>query len=378
MKILLIGGTGVISYDVALFAVRKGIEVVILNRGKRHHRMPKGASLIVADICNCKEVLAKTEKMFFDVVVDFLSYTPEDLERTLTLFAKKCNQFIFISSATVYGEKTSETAITEKTLVSNPIWDYAQKKIMCEQLLQKKCKELNLNYTIVRPYVTYGDTRIPFAVIAKENHWSLISRIIRGKPIIMWDDGNAICTLTHSSDFAKGLVGLFGNKMALNTAFHITSDETFTWNEALSIISETIGMKPVVVNIPSIDIENEIPAMSHELLGDKATNMVFDNTKIKTVVPDFKCTISFREGIKQTIAYYQKNPHMMIVDYEWDAKIDRLIYRHYCKYSHDKLKNLKLSNIASQDQTLKEKLLYYSERYIACSFLKRILLKVRN
>ena len=373
MKALIIGGTGVISYDVSLLAVQRGIETFILNRGNRPHRMPAGASLIVADKFNRGEVLTKTKNMFFDVAVDFLSYTPAQLERTFALFANKCKHFVFISSATVYGDKTPGILITEDNILSNPVWDYAQNKILCEQLLRKRCEKIKLPYTIVRPYVTYGDTRIPFAVIAKRNHWSLISRILRRKPVVMWDDGNARCTLTHSFDFAKGLVGMFDNRMALNTAVHITSDETFTWNEVLSIISDAIGMKPVVVNIPSVYIENEIPEMTHELLCDKATNMVFSNTKIKTIVPDYRCEIPFREGIKRTIAFYQNNPDMMTVDYGWDARMDRLIYRHCCRHSPDALETLSLSNAATYSQTLREKAAYFGERYAVGSFLQRVL-----
>ncbi len=374
MKVLIIGGSGVISYDVAILAIQKGIETVTLNRGSSLHRnrTAPGALFIVANIRNSAEVIASTKGMYFDVVVDFLSYTPVQLRQTISLFANNCKQYIFISSATVYETKNNQSIKSEKTSLANPKWDYANNKIICEQLLREKCKQLGLHYTIVRPYVTYGDTRIPFAVIPRRSHWSLISRLLRGKPILMWDDGNARCTLTHSSDFAKGLVGLFGNRRAYNTAVHITSDEILTWNEVLSIVSETIGKKPIVVNIPSSDIENGIKELSHELVCDKATDMVFDNTKIKSIVPDFKCEIPFREGIKRTISFYQNNPHMMKVDYGWDAQIDRLIYGYCSKHNRVILKKTKLFNIALNDQTFRDKVAYYSERYAMASFLKRI------
>ncbi len=374
MNILIIGGTGVISYDVARLAVQNGFDVTILNRGLHRDRMPRGASLLTADITDLEEVQLRAKSLRFDVVVDFLSYTPAQLERTMRLFAGKCMHYIFISSATVYGEKKPGVAITEMTPANNHRWAYAQSKIACEKTLEQFCLGLDLPYTIVRPYVTYGDTRIPFAVIPRGRHWSLMRRILQGKPIILWDDGSALCTLTHSADFAEGLLGLCGNTMAYNTAFHVTSDETFTWCEVLSIIADTVGMIPVVVHIPSCDIENELPEMEHELSGDKATNMVFDNAKLRRAVPGFTCKIPFREGLARTIAYFQSHPEMMTVDYRWDARIDRLIHRHCRVRSVGRLQRLTLGNVAGKDQTLRQKLAYYDERYDLVANAKRALL----
>jgi NAD dependent epimerase/dehydratase family. len=372
MKVLLIGGTGVLSTDVAALAIERQMEVYLLNRGNRKEMISPGAHLIQANIRNYKEVCNKIKNLYFDVVVDFLSFSSEHLRSSLEIFKNKCDQYIFISSATVYSKKMSDTVITEKFHLENKGWYYASNKIKCEELLEEIYRTQGMHYTIIRPYVTYGNTRIPFAVISKAHQWTLIDRMLCEKPVVMWDDGNAICTLTHSKDFAKGVVGLFKNPKAMQEAFHITSDEHFTWNEVLQMIAEKINKTPTVVNIPSSYIESIICELQGELIYDKGTSVRFDNSKIKDAVSDFQCTIPFSDGIEKTLLFYQSHPQMMEIDYEWDAEIDRLIYLYCKKSSPEELKNFSLSAKGYHFTSFKEKINYLLYRYKYTNFIVRI------
>ncbi len=377
MKVLLIGGTGVLSTDVALYAIKKGMEVYLLNRGNRPDRIAKGATLISADIRNVIDVESKVKNLYFDVVADFLSYTPEQLEKVISVFENKCKQLIFVSSATVY-QTAKDRLVTEQNQLSNSYFKYAENKIKCEEFLIKRSETTQLNYTIVRPYVTYGKTRIPFAIIPSAKQWSLINRILLGKPIVMWDKGEALCTLTHTTDFAKGFVGLFGNDMAKRNTYHITSGEIFTWREVLRIIAETVNREVVVANIPSEYIGNEMPKMRGELLGDKAKTMIFDNKKIKQTVPEFVCTTKFKDGIKQTINFYRNNPEMMHVDYAWDAQIDQLIYQYYKKNDPTKLKKFVLRYIPENSGNFQNRLIYEMSKYKVAILVLKVFAKIKR
>jgi hypothetical protein len=194
----------------------------------------------------------------------------------------------------------------------------------------------------------------------------------------MWDEGDAICTLTHTTDFSKGLVGLFGNDMAMRNTYHITSDERFTWKEVLRIIAETVNKEVVVANIPSKYIGNEIPKMRGELLGDKATNMILDNKKINQAVPEFVCTTNFKDGIKQTIDFYKKNPEMMHIDYAWDAQMDRLIYKYYKKNNPSELKRFVLRYIPESSGNFHNRLIYEMSKYKVAGFVLRVLAKIKR
>ena len=377
MKILLIGGTGVLSRDISKRAMSQGMELFLLNRGNRPGEIPPRAKLIKADIRNKQEVAEKVKDMEFDVVVDFLSTLPSNLELSLSLFGDKCKQYIYISSATGYSMEARKGPIKEDAEFGNKMWEYGENKAQCERLLEEYCTGRGLNYTIVRPYVTYGDTRIPFGVISAGRKWSLAHRILKGKPVVMWDDGKAVCTLTHTIDFAVGIVGLFGNPKAENQAFHITSEEHLAWKDVLAMIASAVGKEATVVNIPSVYIGNEMAEYKGLLLGDKATNMIFDNSKIKEAVPAFDCKISFEEGIKKTIAYHRSHPEWMRVDYAWDARIDRLIAK-YCK--QNKLHNLdasRLKYVPTEKKCFRDWVVYETARRTPLVILLKLCREIR-
>jgi nucleoside-diphosphate-sugar epimerase len=328
MKLLLIGGTGVISTEVSKLSVGKGYEVVLLNRGTRTRGLPpEEAREIHADIRNKEQVKNAIGNEKFDVIVDFLSFSPAQLHNTLEIFRGRYQQYIFISSAVVY--QRGLTNVTEDSPLLNLAWDYSRNKIGCEQLLGIEDHLYGCDYTIVRPNVTYGDTRIPAALIS--NHqWSFADRILRGKPIVMQDDGSALTELTHSSDFAKGLCGLYMNPLASRQAYHIVSDERLTWKQIAVKVGEALGAETKFAYISSDDIVRTMPMTQQgETFGvlhcHKSVSTPLNNTKIKTHVPEFVCTTNFDAGIRRTVQFYQTHPEFMLVDDEWNQEMDHLI-----------------------------------------------------
>jgi nucleoside-diphosphate-sugar epimerase len=325
MKVLFIGGTGNISTASSRLAVEKGMELYVLNRGNSKVTI-KGANSIKGDITKL-ETLTELKGHEWDVVVNWIAFTPEDIERDLELFSGKTKQYIFISSASCYQTPLSYPVITESTPVCNNLWDYSHNKILCEQRLQKAYSEDRFPMTIVRPSLTY-DTVIPVA-IGGFDKYNIVDRIKKGKEIIIHGDGTSLWTVTHSDDFAKGFVGLLGLTQAIGHPFHITSDEVLSWNMIYKILADAIGKEANVVHIASDFICKIAPSFTGTLLADKAESVLFDNTKIKTFVPGFKATIPFAEGIKRTLTWLEENPNRRQIDPETEAEIEAVLKAYY-------------------------------------------------
>lgn len=336
MKILLIGGTGCISGEIAALAARKSdIELYMLNRGNRPKFTPPGAHCLKADITRPDEVRDAIEGINFDVVADFLSYGVGQLDNSLNIFRERCAQFIFISSVAVYRTKSPAEIITEDgTMAGNTLWSYGRNKILCERRLQQERESNGLDYTIVRPAFTYNDLRIlhPVGPGHQTHSWTIADRMLKGKPLLMHDDGMALCTVTHASDFAKAFVGLCGNPGAFGEAFHITSDEHFTWNRVAELVGDALGVKPNLCHVPAHDLGFELGGDFGEKLITFSQNAVVDSHKVKTLVPEFVCTTPFTRGIRRTIQFYRDNPEYQIVHAEFDQAMDRIAE----KYGHDK------------------------------------------
>ncbi len=378
MKVLLIGGTGILSTDVCLYALSKGMTVYCINRGLRKDKLPKGAHLIVANIRNQEDVLQKVAGLKFDVIVDFLSYTPKQLKQSLSVFSEKCDQYVFISTAVAYCKESEDDIITEDFSLGNDKWLYGKNKADCEALLKKACKSSGLSYTIVRPYVTYGDTRIPFGITSDKSSWSLANRILTGKPIVLWDSGKAICTLTHTRDFAVAMVGLFKNPCASCQAYHITSNERLTWKDVLEKIEAALNKRAVIIDMPTSKVESYMTEYRGILSGDKATNMRFDNSKICAAVPEFKANIDFKTGIQQTIDFFLSNRTARKIDYVWDGRLDRMIEKYSKKHplSIDQ-KTLEMRCFDADDFSKKNELDYRIGRNAFLYNCNRILNKIR-
>jgi nucleoside-diphosphate-sugar epimerase len=324
MKVLFIGGTGIISTAVSKLAVERGIELYMLNRGMRSEFIPKKAKLIKGDI---REPSAADllQPYAFDVVVDWIGFVPEHVETDIALFRGKVGQYIFISSASAYQKPVSQYVITESTPLANPYWQYSRDKIACEERLMKEYRENGFPITVVRPSLTYGLTMIPAAINSWNQPWTIVDRIRRGKKVIVHGDGTSLWTMTHNSDLAKGFVGLLGNMQAIGHAFHITSDEVLTWDQVYETIGRAAGAPAKMVHIPSEFVAAFDADEGASLLGDKSASGVFDNSKIKRFVPGFVATTPFAEGVRKSIEWFEAHPERCTVDEKYNRFMDRVI-----------------------------------------------------
>ncbi|MEM5775057.1 MAG: SDR family oxidoreductase [Anaerolineaceae bacterium] len=320
MKALFIGGTGVISSACSALAVHRGIDLYLLNRGQSVRPAPEGAHLLHADIHDPESVEAVLQPHHFDCVVDWIAFTPHDVQRDIDLFKERTAQYIFISSASAYQTPPSNLPIRESTPLDNPRWEYSRNKIACEELLMQEYRRSHFPHTIVRPSHTYDQTLVPL-----EGGYTVIDRMLRGKPVIVHGDGTSIWVLTHHVDFAKGLVGLMGNPRADGEVFHITSDEWLTWNQIVQYLADAAGVTPHIVHVPSDLIAAYNPRAGASLLGDKAHSVIFDNAKIRQVVPDFNPVIPFSQGAREIIAWYRADPARQVINTEFDKICDRIL-----------------------------------------------------
>jgi nucleoside-diphosphate-sugar epimerase len=299
MKALFIGGTGIISSGCTPLAVSQGIELTLLNRGKSIRPTPAGVEVLHGDINNLEEAKAILGDRKWDVVVDWIAFTPGQIERDIELFRGKTNQFIFISSASAYQTPPSSLPVRESTPLDNPFWEYSRNKIACEERLLRAYREEKFPMTIVRPSHTYDRTLLPF-----DYGYTILNRMLQGKPVVVHGDGTSLWTLTHHTDFAKGFVGLMGHSAAIGEAFHITSDEWLTWNQIYDLVARAAGVEAKKVHVPSAILAQKDPHRGPGLLGDKANSFILDNSKIKAIVPSFICTTPFSRGAEEIVKYY--------------------------------------------------------------------------
>ncbi|MBN1500083.1 MAG: SDR family oxidoreductase [Spirochaetes bacterium] len=321
MKVLFIGGTGNISTSVSRLAIEQGIDLFLLTRGSRKVKIA-GANVITADIFNKTEILPLIKSTDWDVVVNWIAFTEDDVARDISLFRGRTRQYIFISSASAYQKPVSYPVITESTPLANPFWEYSRNKIAAEERLMKAYRDEGFPVTIIRPSHTY-DTVIPVA-IGGWSEYTIIDRMKKNKPVIVHGDGTSLWVLTHAEDFAKGLNGLFGNQQSIGHAFHITSDEILTWNQIYDIIAEAAGVQAVKVHVASEIIAGHNDLFTGELLGDKAHSVIFDNSKIKQFVPGFTATIPFYKGIRKTLEWFEEDASRQIMHAETGKFMDML------------------------------------------------------
>lgn len=322
MKVLFIGGTGNISSAVSRLALEKGIDLYLLNRGVRAPSF-EGAKQIIGDIHQPEQIREALGNHKFDAVVNWINFTEPEIERDLNLFRGKCGQYIFISSASAYQKPVQNPIITEATPLANPYWEYSRNKIACEERLMKAYREENFPITIVRPSHTY-DTMLPVA-IGDSSSWTLIDRMQRGLPVIVHGDGTSLWVMTHSEDFAKGFVGLLGHPRSIGQAYHITSDEVLNWDQIYQSMAHAVGVEANIIHIASDFIAARSPERGPSLLGDKAWSVIFDNSKIKSIVPEYKATIPFHLGIRRTMDWFQADPSRMTINESTQNQIDSII-----------------------------------------------------
>ena len=327
MKILFIGGTGLISSACSELVVARGSELFILNRSvSTKYPIPQGATLLQGDVHADASHLARLlAGHHFDAVVDYIAFTVEDIERDINLFRSKTEQFVFISSASAYQKPLKNYLITEETPLVNPFWQYSRDKIACEERLMKAYREDGFPVTIIRPSHTYGPSQIPLAVDSWEYPWTIVDRMQREKKLIIPGDGTSLWVLTWNADFAKGLAGLLGNQKAIGEVFHITSDEALSWNQIYLEVYQALGLEPNLIRVPSDLIAAYWDHAMGSLIGDKSNTVVFDNSKIKRFVPGFHCEVKWAEGVRRSIKWHEDHPQFHTIDSQMNATWDKII-----------------------------------------------------
>ncbi|HHX42828.1 MAG TPA: SDR family oxidoreductase [Chloroflexi bacterium] len=323
MKVLFMGGSGNISSACVELALARGYDVTVFNRGRRPMAFDGRVRSIIGDRNDLACLREVAESGPYDVVADFVGYTPDQIEKDIAAFAGCIGQYVYISSASAYQKPPNHYVITESTPLVNPYWQYSRDKIACEDRLMQAHREQGFPITIVRPTYTYGPTWVPSAIGGQD--YTVVNRMRQGKPIICHGDGTALWVMTHHSDFAVGFVGLFGNARALGEAFHITSDEVLTWDQIYTTIGRAAGVEPVIVHLASETIAKLYPDVGAGLLGDKAHSVVFDNSKIKRAVPEFHTTVSFAEGMRRSLAWLDADPAHQRINPKADQMIDHLV-----------------------------------------------------
>ena len=321
----MIGGTGTISSAITRQLAAAGHDLWLLNRGSRKDEVPANVTQIIADINDEQKVLGLLGDNTFDAVCEFIGFLPSQVERDVRLFKGRTRQYVYISSASAYNKPAASHVITEGTTLANPYWGYSRNKIACEDLLLKEYRENGFPITIVRPSHTYCERGVPAAIHGPKGSFQVLERMRLNKPVIVPGDGTTLWTLTHSRDFAVAFEGLMGNPHAIGDCYQITSDEKLTWNQVYAAIGRALGVTPKLVHMPSELLGRLYPDLVGNLLGDKANNVLFDNTKIKRAVPAFCAVTRFDQGAEEAVRYVYAHPECQIPDPDFDAWCDEVI-----------------------------------------------------
>lgn len=326
MKILFIGGTGTISMAVSKLLLSQGHTLYLLNRGNRNLSLSGDLVELKADVNDENRVKELIKELHFDAVADFIAFEPPQLERDYRLFKGKTDQFIFISSASAYQKPLADYRINEGTPLANPYLEYSRNKIACEDYLMKLYREEGFPVTIIRPSHTYDERSVPMGAHGKNGSYAIVKRMLEGKPVLIHGDGTSLWTLTHNSDFAVAMAGLIGNIHAIGEAVQITSDESLTWNQIYQIVANALGVKLNAVHASTefLDACGEYDFRG-SLLGDKSNTMVFDNSKLKRLVPGFTARVRADQGIRDTVSYVLSHPECQVEDSDFDAWCDRVV-----------------------------------------------------
>ncbi|MGH3214866.1 MAG: NAD-dependent epimerase/dehydratase family protein [Trebonia sp.] len=320
LKVLFIGGSGVISSACARVAVESDIDLYALNRGQSSTRpLPAGVHQMRADVRNPASVRDAIEDLEFDSVVDFVAFAPEHVRTDIEIFRDRTKQYVFISTASAYQTPPERLPVTESTPLRNPFWQYSRDKIACEDLLTREYRENDFPATIVRPSHTYDATKTVLS-----GGWTSLARMLAGQPVIVHGDWTSLWTVTHHDDFARAFVPLLGHPRTYGEAFHITSDDVLTWNQIARALAAALGVTARIVHVPSDVIAAADPEWGAGLLGDKAHSMVFDNSKLRSVVPGWRATVPFERGARQIADWYLADPARQVVNDRLDALMDKL------------------------------------------------------
>ena len=330
MKVLFIGGTGIISTAVCKVAVKRGIDLYVLNRGKRNDKLPKGVTILQGDIYNPEEIRKTLEGHYFDSIVQWISFTVEHCERDFNLFNGFTKQFLFISSASAYLKPLPFLPITEEISLGNKYWEYSENKKKCEEYLLSVHSD-DFNVTIIRPSHTYNEEMLVSQLMSNSKPYTTINRMLNNKPIIIPDDGMNLWTITFNKDFAEGFADVIGNKKAYGNFYHLTGDKVYTWERLNEIICEAVGVKPNIVYVPSKEIIKHFPEIKPELYGDKKDSTMFDNSKIKAIAPNWKSKTDYSEIAPIVVKWLLDNKELQEIDHEFEERYDALVEEYKLK-----------------------------------------------
>ncbi len=375
MKVLLVGGTGVLSSAVVAEAQKKGFSITMINRGNR--AIPNGVEHIKADKDDSATIKKAIDGRRFDATIDFLCYSDIETEKSIRLYSKYTDQYIYISSCAVYNTSVLNGEMADESSPKIiPIWKYSIDKWKSEETVRSLSKKEGIHYTIIRPSITYDDTRIPYGIAPRYGyHWTLCARILAEKPLIRWNDGVNRCNMMRVEDFAVGVVGLVGNPLALDEEFNICGDEALSWNDVLYSIGNCLGKEVKTVDVSPSFYADCLPSRYGEIMGGRAVDAFNSNHKIKEVLPTFHQTISLQEGIAKTITAYKTQNYQLGIDWRFDADTDRIIKKWCTRHHINKRQyNLHFINYLGT-ASLKDRIIYIYTLYkdsIFIRLLKRI------
>lgn len=334
MKVLFIGGSGIISTQVSKLAIEKGIDLYALNRGIHNDKIPKKVKIIKGDIHNKDEIKFLLEGQFFDSIVQWISFTPSDVMRDYELFKGHTTQFVFISSASAYQKPLPFIPVTESIPLGNQFWEYSENKKLCEEyLLSVHSKDFNV--TIIRPSHTYDETMLISQLSSRRFPYTMIDRMIHNRPIILPDNGVNLWTLTYSKDFAHAFLDVLGNPKTYGQYYHLTGNKVYTWRKINEMICDAVGVLPNTISIPTDFILKYFPEYKAELYGDKKDSTVFDNSKIKSVAQHYQSNTEYSEIVKLAVVRLLENKELQEIDSEFNQKYDQCIRDYLLSSSSD-------------------------------------------
>ncbi|MCX7013807.1 MAG: NAD-dependent epimerase/dehydratase family protein [Candidatus Sumerlaeota bacterium] len=323
MRVLFVGGTGTISSGCLQPALDKGHEVFIFNRGQHKTDVPPAVVQIRGDARNKEEMAKLASSHRFDVMANFIGFAPNDVALDVEVFGGKISQYIYISSASIYQKPPNYYIATESSPLRNPFNDYSRRKIACEEFVMKAFREKDFPATIVRPSHTYGDNipgNLPGVV-----DYTLVDRLRSGKEVVVHGDGETLWTFTHNSDFGFAFADVLGNMRTIGETYHITSDEVITWNQHFQIVARECGGTANMVHIPSDFIQTVSARAATPLLGDRTYSIVFDNSKIRSISPGSRAKVSFAEGVRRAVAYYESHPEAKTINQQAVDMLEQIL-----------------------------------------------------
>ena len=371
MRLLIIGGTGVLSTAVVAEALRKGVSVTMINRGNRASNIPDNVILIKSDCRDYDTIERHIQSQYYDAVIDFLCYDEAQAKSSIEFYSKYAKQYIFISSAAVIDTRNSGVFNEDSPKVL-PLWGYSVQKWKAEEFVRSFARERRLNYTIIRPCVTYDDTRIPYGFSPRYGyHWTFVARAKAGKPILTWNEGKNRCNMMRVEDFAKGVVGLISNEKAYNESFNICGDEAPSFRQVLEAMESCLGFVFPKIDVPVSFMAEALPGRKGELYG-RSFDAIHSNSKIKQIVPFFDQSIDLKEGVSKTITAYKSKNYQYGIDWIYDAQCDYII-RKWCKMKGINVSRYNLGFIDYlENATLRDRLLYYSIYWQDSALVKAI------